>query len=595
MANSVPTVNDLRVKLCYICREEERYDDAKTTDPPRAWTHPCNCTLVAHEQCLLKWIQTSQGTSVRAANALKCPQCGAKYEVQSQYPVLLRFLAAGNKALQKLGRLFTVFGVATFIGVIGSGIYIICAGYGAWALRKFIGDEMFDILLSNDPANWPWTAYFNLPLIPLSLIISRMQSSFTVPAIMPVLLVWPASSPVGRWGDLLREYWTDPNNARRLTLTTLPPMRAWPPSPLAFGAFFVPLAKTIYRILYARLAFRVLGANATSLMSEARQPNGAPIRDGRLENHVNVAIVGDDHEGGRGENGEAERREENANQGRQQGQGNVQRRVIWQWNGLALRIRAHLRDVPEPRPQRQPRPRQNRGNGQIGDANARERRQEVVGEPRNNDNEANNQPENPEANADADGNPVEDVVQAAEQQIEVNTTSLGRQIGGALLIPAISSWMGSLLLRLSRHSNLLRRFLGIKLSALSKLDGRITWGARATENGFPRGLLLFPLPPLGPWSYGGWERLSTGESIALGLKLGMNAMWGGTRTWAESDPVWWRNSVGLGLFVVAKDCLQLLHLWLTKRELETRRVKNKDFSGVDLNELDLIPTWVRHD
>ena len=41
----------------------------------------------------------------------------------------------------------------------------------------------------------------------------------------------------------------------------------------------------------------------------------------------------------------------------------------------------------------------------------------------------------------------------------------------------------------------------------------------------------------------------------------------------------------------AKDCLQLLHLWLTKRELETRRVKNRDFSGVDVNELDLIPTW----
>lgn len=69
----------------------------------------------------------------------------------------------------------------------------------------------------------------------------------------------------------------------------------------------------------------------------------------------------------------------------------------------------------------------------------------------------------------------------------------------------------------------------------------------------------------------------------------------------------WRNSIGLGLFVVvchtvqvgdskftndmtlqAKDCLHLLHLWLTKRELESRRVKNRSFEGVDIRELDLI-------
>ena len=38
----------------------------------------------------------------------------------------------------------------------------------------------------------------------------------------------------------------------------------------------------------------------------------------------------------------------------------------------------------------------------------------------------------------------------------------------------------------------------------------------------------------------------------------------------------------------AKDCLHLLHLYLTKRELESRRVKNRSFEGVDVRELDLI-------
>ena len=34
--------------------------------------------------------------------------------------------------------------------------------------------------------------------------------------------------------------------------------------------------------------------------------------------------------------------------------------------------------------------------------------------------------------------------------------------------------------------------------------------------------------------------------------------------------------------------MRLLHLYLTKRELESRKVKNRSFAGVDIRELDLI-------
>lgn len=72
------------------------------------------------------------------------------------------------------------------------------------------------------------------------------------------------------------------------------------------------------------------------------------------------------------------------------------------------------------------------------------------------------------------------------------------------------------------------------------------------------------------------------------------------------NPYRWRNAVGMGVFIVvclqnyipsmyltryslqAKDCVNLFHLWLTKREIETRRVKNRSFAGVDIRELDLI-------
>lgn len=177
------------------------------------------------------------------------------------------------------------------------------------------------------------------------------------------------------------------------------------------------------------------------------------------------------------------------------------------------------------------------------------------------------------ANAHADANVNANdaaLAMAAEDVIHVTGSSLGRLVGGALIVPTISSFMGSLLFRLSNHSTLLRLFLAVRPP-------------------------MVDVPPaLGPWSYpDNWSKLSPIRQIGVAARLVLSVVWRGTRTWAECDPVWWRNSLGLGIFVVAKDCLHLLHLWYAKRELETRRVKNKSFEGVDIRELDLIePTTV---
>lgn len=133
----------LQVKLCYICREEEHFDAGQFTTyssgipvlnltsrlpapegAPKEWTHPCKCTLVAHESCLLKWIQTSQGDASRAPNALKCPQCGAQYELESDRPMILRILGAGNKLLQRAGRFFVLLSAVGTVVVFGSGMFL---------------------------------------------------------------------------------------------------------------------------------------------------------------------------------------------------------------------------------------------------------------------------------------------------------------------------------------------------------------------------------------------------------------------------------------------------------------------------------------
>ena len=91
--------------------------------PPRAWTHPCTCTLIAHESCLLRWIQSSQSTRSRASNALKCPQCGTAYELTSSNPWLLRWLDLGNKGLSMVGRVVSVGSLTVVVVSLGTGAW----------------------------------------------------------------------------------------------------------------------------------------------------------------------------------------------------------------------------------------------------------------------------------------------------------------------------------------------------------------------------------------------------------------------------------------------------------------------------------------
>ncbi|KAF9529100.1 hypothetical protein CPB83DRAFT_853225 [Crepidotus variabilis] len=570
----VPTINDLRVKQCYICMEEER-SDTPTTQPPRAWTHPCSCTLVAHADCLLKWIQSSQATSSRAPNALKCPQCGTAYELISKEPFLLKLLGTGNKVLQKCGTWFTLLGVATAAGVAGTSIYICLTAYGAYALEKFIGREMFDLILTDDPTNWPWSAYINLPLIPLSLIASRFTPTSSLsPAggasassfIIPLLLVWPPSQPVGEPARRMYEYWSRPENARRLTELSLfgnngTRMSMWPPPPILFGLFGIPLVKALYRRAYARLYKRVLGSSVQQ--SVARRANPGPP-NGNAPNDDEIRI----DEG-----------------------------------PIVIRIVARGGNEP----------------AQPVDANA--------------DADANAPAAQNVPVAAEEEDPDAANVQAAEQFLNMSTSSLGRRIGGALLVPVISNMMGGLLLRLSKRSVILQGILGVSHASRMGTNSTVrNWligdytgpgsgsvverALPTTAFSQPRRTSLtesepeYPYPPLSwtklflfssPYGTGTgagsarWKDLSIFQQTRVGLKLVVNAMLGGSRIWVESDPVWWRNSLGFALFCAIKDAIHLLHLYLKKKELESRKVVNRDFSGVDFESLDLIPGFLQEE
>jgi hypothetical protein len=278
---------------------------------------------------------------------------------------------------------------------------------------------MYDLLLTDDPSAWPWHAFLNLPLIPISLILSRAPLPSTVIPLVPVLLAWPTSTPVPSRERVLIERW------RALSILSTSdvapvPWATWPPSPAFMGLLVLPFVRAFYKAFFTRFTHWVL---------KTQPPRRPPVT--RIMLAMNVPF--------------------------------------------RIRIGANIEEPPAARPHAQQLP-------------------------------------NADANADADVA----LALAAEDVIQVTGSSLGRLVGGALIVPTISSFMGSLLFRLSHYSPLLRRFLSVRPS------------------------MMDVPPPLGPWSYpDNWTKLSPIRQIGVAARLVLSVAWRGTRTWAECDPVWY--------------------------------------------------------
>ena len=230
---------------------------------------------------------------------------------------------------------------------------------------------MFNTILTNDPSNWPWSAYISLPLLPISLISSQFQASSLL---IPLILTSHASTgPVGEQGRRLFEHWSKPENATRLSQMKFTPAHGWPPPPLMLGIIGFPVIRVFYHKFYAHLYLKCMGTP----LPPPRRVRGMNFNEGVL----------------------------------------------------AIRIRAV-----------------------GGDQNPNVEEQQQV------------------QAADDDPDPNAEAADAAEHVIETNAASLGLRIGGALFLPSISSFMGNLLFRLSKHSSILRSFLGIRQKKVNWMD-----------------------------------------------------------------------------------------------------------------------------
>ncbi|KAG5348681.1 hypothetical protein C0989_008957 [Termitomyces sp. Mn162] len=416
-----------------------------------------------------------------------------------------------NRILHRTGRIVTLFGVAGMVGVFASGVYAIATIYGSWAVKQFIGQEMHGLLLSDDPNVWRWTTLVNLPSIPFALILARFQPPRLIPSIIPILLLWPPIPPIHVREVLASNAFTTPFTPSSILPADLRISRSWsnilwswPPTPALFGFILVPLVRYVYRKAWTRLQVRVLG----SIPPSVRNFGDIVVWDGwPIVIRIRTEI---DHNG-------ADQQQHGQEQDENQG--------------------AVVEDQQQQRDQ----------EGQAGELAARGQDQEL---PHLQDQVPENGPP---------------ALEVAEQNIATMRSSLGRRIGGALLVPWISNRMGALLLAASKHSIILRRILALR-PPLQQITALVPGHVQA--QGF-LGQLQRKLGTV-------WQSTIRGSSA-----------------WVETDPVWWRNALGLGLFVVVKDTIELLHLWLATRELESRHVKNRDFARVEIRELDLVPGFPR--
>jgi uncharacterized protein YbaR (Trm112 family) len=128
----------IKLRLSYVTSAERRNSmivcplnilleiSSLYADPPRppvVWVHPCNCTLVAHEKCLLNWIQSSQEEPSRKKKALKCPQCSATYELESENPRLLKILNNLNGSITLAGKVVFACGIVGSLVACGFGVF----------------------------------------------------------------------------------------------------------------------------------------------------------------------------------------------------------------------------------------------------------------------------------------------------------------------------------------------------------------------------------------------------------------------------------------------------------------------------------------
>lgn len=454
---------------------------------------------------------------------------------------------------------------------------------------------MYNLVLGEDIDNWPVPAFLTLPLIPLSLVLSRTKRFRDTLPLVTLMSLWPTvprinGIPPGQGflsflGLGSRTPWIlprikEPASVQRISADLFKDLLfSWPPSPFMFN-IGLSIVRSVYGRSMDRLRRFVLGDALKAELEQARRTT--LLDDFQMEVRIEEEeeVEEHDNEGNDAPQEAQERRAEPVpveNQAEQLRDDNNVRLVLENAEegpvpvdgrpGEAANIPVeHRPEVANPEQQEQQQQQQ-----QFVVLNpVRPAEQVLAGRARQADPQQNR---NQERGANAE----------ARLRLQLTGAFIGNLIGGALIIPPLANLTGSLLLRLA-------------LPRGPRAHERLNFKGYSPYH--PRRLLCQFLGVRPPGSapyhpvagmYAFREDMSTGELVRSMFMLSCRALVIGTPAWADSDPVWWRNSIGLGIFFVTKDLITIWYQYLSNREILSRQVKDRPFDGISPNELDLKP------
>ncbi|KAK4050005.1 hypothetical protein OIV83_003829 [Microbotryomycetes sp. JL201] len=282
-------VNDVSDKQCWVCYATED-EDRQAGDSRREWVHACECTLVAHSDCLLAWYATDVANKQQQPC---CPVCMTPYKVHERHSNALRTY---KRWVRRWDKLSTAIAAA---GIVG-GCHLVLSAYGAFAIRAFAGPDVARALLSRHDDKLPLRYWLNLPLIPLTLVLSRTTLIDSLLPFGPLALVLssnPAHTDTLGLANLSFSYPPSPT----LTLCLLP----W---------FRVAYLKLRHRVFDAVLGKRTRLEGLAGLMDTVRAADEgefeAGVGPGRFEVVAEVEVEerviddGDDAQNQRADDGE---------------------------------------------------------------------------------------------------------------------------------------------------------------------------------------------------------------------------------------------------------------------------------------------------
>lgn len=416
---------------------------------------------------------------------------------------------------------------------------MLLTSYGAFALRHFVGDEVFNLILGDDPTNWSLYAYLNLPMIPLSLLMSRTRMFRSSLPFVPTMVAWATMAPiVGErstgFRSLLPSFGFSSFEQKLrgaqhasvsgiLSSTVSDVLFSWPPSPFLMN-FIFPTVQAYYRLYRARLRRHVLGNDEGSHQrAEARRGGlGGIIGQGwrlGVEMNVNVQVNGQDVVGN---DPDGQQRDGPAPIANPVNEPDV---PIREDNDVRLVLDDARNDNPEAiqaggAPQE--------GNGPRRpdrDAHRRQlinRLQNRINERQQALRQAQRQQGQNEGGQEQGREPA---------PVRVTGGLLGRWLGGALLTPPIASIMGSFLLRLA-------------LPRGPNAHKMVNFGAYHPYS--PRQLLcrfLAIRPPGSVSLRNKYIRIpsdaSDWQKVGIMLSVMTKRLTVGSQIWTEADPVWY--------------------------------------------------------